>query len=315
MNGTQECSGRIFNIQKYSIYDGYGIRTLVFLKGCPLRCKWCSNPEGISNGFQIMFRKDQCINCGACVNVCPQKIHTIAREKDSPIHKIDRNIPCNGCGECAHRCLKGALSVAGKDISVEETVKNILQDSMFYWRSGGGVTFGGGEATMQSEFLLKTVKECKKNGIHTALETCGFTDWSVMKELIEHVDLFLYDLKHIDSLEHKKLTGQGNEKILKNLEHLFENGAHIIVRMPLVKGYNDSHNVLADSMKYIERISKDQNLDGIDILPYHKLGINKYRQLDMEYTITKDLSYSDDELEVLKEFMGQFSLPVRIIKH
>lgn len=315
MNEATTCKGRIFNIQKYSIYDGQGIRTLVFLKGCPLRCKWCSNPEGISRQYQIMFRQDQCVSCGACVRACPQKIHTFETINDTPVHRIDRSLTCSGCGACAGSCLKGALSVTGREVSVEELVKSIQEDSMFYWSSGGGVTFGGGEATVQSEFLREALKECKKQGIHTAIETCGMTDWPTLQGLMEYVDLFLYDLKHIESAAHKRLTGHGNETILANLEQLFEHHAHIIVRMPLIKGCNDAREDLAKALEYIKRISKDKNLDGVDILPYHKLGINKYKQLGMEYSITEDLSFSDEELAELKEFISRFPLPVRIVKH
>ena len=315
MDDVKGPTGRIFNIQKYSIHDGHGIRTLIFLKGCPLRCKWCSNPEGLSRQFQIMFRKDQCSGCGACASACPQKIHDIVREAEAMVHRVDRSIPCTGCGECVRSCVNAAVSVAGRDVSVEEIIKIIKQDSVFYWSSGGGVTFGGGEATAQSEFLIAALKECKKLGIHTALETCGLTDSSVMEELVKHVDLFLYDIKHIDTGKHTFCTGHGNERMLGNLEWLLQSGAHVIVRMPLIKGYNDSQSDLGDSMDYIKKIGRGHNLDGVEVLPYHKLGINKYEQLDKVYPISEDLAYSDTELGEIEEFFTQFQLPVSVVRH
>ena len=275
MDDAREPTGRIFNIQKYSIHDGQGIRTLIFLKGCPLRCKWCSNPEGLSRRFQIMFRRDQCNGCGACVSACPQNVHSLVQGDGGMIHTIDRSVPCLGCGACVSSCVNAAVSVAGRDVSVEELVKVIQQDSVFYWSSGGGVTCGGGEATAQSEFLIAALKECQRRGIHTALETCGLTDVSVMEELVKYVDLFLYDIKHIDSEKHRTLTGHGNERMLGNLEWLLQSGAHVIIRMPLIKGYNDSRADLSGATNYNGGIRQGHNLDGVEVLPNHKWGINK----------------------------------------
>lgn len=315
MDDAKERKGRIFNIQKYSIHDGQGIRTLVFLKGCPLRCKWCSNPEGLTRQFQIMFRRDRCSGCGACVGACPQKRHALVRAGGGVVHTIDRSLPCLGCGACANSCVNAAVSVAGREVSVEEIVKVIQQDSAFYWSSGGGVTFGGGEATAQPEFLLAALRECRKLGIHTALETCGLTDPAVMEALIPQVDLFLYDIKHIDSKKHESLTGQGNEGLLGNLERLLGGGAQVIIRMPLIKGHNDSRSDLGQAMKYIKELRRGHRLDGVEVLPYHKLGINKYAQLGLDYPISEDLAYSDAELGEIEEYLALFQLPVSVVRH
>ena len=308
--------GTIFNVQKYSIYDGPGIRTLVFLKGCPLKCRWCANPEGISPKQQVMYLKNQCVVCGKCVNVCPVGIHSLFKKEDGEIsHRVDRNIDCIGCRKCEGNCNQGAVSIAGKESSVEEIMDIIIQDSPFYWSSGGGVTIGGGEVTAQPSFALEILKECKNEGIHTAIETCGYTNWSVLEEMSKHVDLFLYDLKHIDSREHEKLVGVSNDKILENMERLLNIGANMIVRMPMIKGLNDSYEALEGAMNFIKRISEGKKLQGIEVLPYHKLGVNKYKQLDMEYAIKEDLGYTNDELERMEAFLSKFNLPIKLIKH
>ncbi|MPQ43632.1 choline TMA-lyase-activating enzyme [Clostridium tarantellae] len=307
--------GKIFNIQKYSIYDGPGVRTIIFLKGCPLKCKWCSNPEGCSLNYDVMYSKTNCKDCGICIDVCPQRKHIMKNINSQFQHEIDRTIKCIGCRECEKKCPHNALHIVGEEKTVEDIMDIIEQDSVFYLTSGGGVTLSGGEATAQGEFALEILKKCKSKGINTAIETCGYTDWDLLKELSNYVDLFLYDIKHIDSEEHKNLVGVPNDKILKNIAKLFHIGANIRVRMPLIKGLNDSDDVLIGTMKFIKAISKGKNLKGVDLLPYHKLGINKYKELGREYSIKEDLTYTQEELQKIEYLLKDFDLPIKVIKH
>lgn len=308
--------GIIFNTQKYSIYDGPGVRTIIFFKGCPLNCKWCSNPEGISKNYDIMYTDNRCSKCGICMSNCSNGIHTIKRSHDgNVVHDIDRDTKCNGCRTCESKCPNNAIRVAGQEKSVDEIISIIEEDSLFYMTSGGGVTLSGGEVAFQPEFALKILKACKEKGIHTAIETCGFANWSVYEKLAKYVDIFLYDIKQIEPDKHKNLVGVDNIKILTNLYKLFDLGAKITIRMPLIKGLNDSEYQLKGAMKFIEIISKNKNLLGIEILPYHKLGINKFEQLDREYTIKEDLSYSETELIEKERFFNNFNLPIQLIRH
>ena len=316
MDSNLEKRGVIFNIQKYSIHDGPGVRTIVFFKGCPLRCRWCSNPEGISSKYQVMTLEDRCISCGKCVEACPQGVHSLHLLSDGSVkHQVNREAICIGCGQCEANCPQEAVRIAGKETTVKEVMDVIMQDSAFYWSSGGGVTLGGGEVTRQPDFAAAILEECKKQGIHTAIETCGYTEWNVMKELAKHVDLFLYDLKHIDSEEHKRLTGVNNERILKNIIGLFQIGANVTVRMPLITNMNDSREALEKAIKFVEIVSKDGNLQGIEVLPYHKLGVSKYKQLGLKYSIDEDFGYTRKQLEEIEEFLKNFNLPIRVVKH
>ncbi|MGX7245242.1 choline TMA-lyase-activating enzyme [Enterococcus quebecensis] len=310
-------TARIFNIQKYSIYDGDGIRTLVFFKGCPLRCKWCSNPESVESGFQVMKQKSLCDDCGICADVCPRNIHKMRTTIDGrKEHFIDREISCSGCRVCEESCPKNALKVMGQDMTIPEIMDIILQDTLFYLSSNGGVTLGGGEVTYQGAFAVELLAECKKNGIHTAIETCGYTKWETMQKFIDVTDLFLFDIKHFDPERHRELVGARNERIMTNLEQLFQAGANVSVRMPLIKGLNDSMETLKNTVLYIKKIQTNGYLKSIDILPYHKLGVAKYEQLGQSYPLQDvDMSYTDDELEKIREYMAQFDLPIRVVKH
>lgn len=309
-------TGIIFNTQKYSIYDGPGVRTIIFFKGCPLNCRWCSNPEGISKNFDVMYTDNRCTKCGICVSNCVKGIHNIKRSHDGKIvHDIDRTIKCLGCRDCETKCSNKAVRIAGQEKTVDEIVNIIQEDSLFYTTSGGGVTLSGGEVASQPEFALKILKACKEKGIHTAVETCGYANWKVYEKLSKYVDLFLYDIKQVDPIIHKELVGVDNIKILTNLYKLFNIGAKIVIRMPLIKGFNDLDYQIKGAMKFIEIISENKNLLGIEVLPYHKLGVNKYEQLNKEYTIKEDLSYSNEDLKEKEELFKSFNLPIQIVRH
>lgn len=318
-----ERKARIFNVQKYSIYDGPGVRTLIFFKGCPLRCLWCSNPEGLERNYQVMYKEDLCVDCGNCIPVCPVHIHYLQDEEDGqlrtksekPRHNVNRSINCVGCRKCETICPKQALSIVGSDKTISEVLEIIQQDMLFYHSSGGGVTLGGGEVTAQPEFATNLLMECKRMGIHTAIETSGYVKLDSLLQIAQFTDLFLYDLKQIDSERHYELTGVRNERILDNLTELIRRGFNVKVRMPLIKGLNDSEDTIRRTLEFLQPFKCHKNFQGIDLLPYHKLGINKYKQLDMNYAITDDLSFKEEELDNLEEFIKEYDLQVEVIRH
>ena len=311
-NNVIERKAFIFNKQKYNMYDGPGVRTLVFFKGCPLRCKWCSNPEGLERKYQIMFKPTTCVSCGSCVPVCPQKIHSISSSGE---HIIDRSIDCIGCGQCVEACIPEALKVAGEQVPISELLEYVEQDRAFYDQSGGGVTLGGGEVTSQPEAAINLLQACKQEGLHTAIETCGYTKKETILRFAEYVDLFLFDLKHIDPDRHFELTGVRNEMILENLEELIMKRNHVKVRMPMLKGINDSEAEIRGVIEFLKPFREFKNFEGIDLLPYHKLGVNKYVQLGMDYPIEGDLSLDDADLDRIEGWIREYDFPVSVIRH
>lgn len=311
-NNVIERKAFIFNKQKYNMYDGPGVRTLVFFKGCPLRCKWCSNPEGLERKYQIMFKPTTCVSCGSCVPVCPQKIHSISSSGE---HIIDRSIDCIGCGQCVEACIPDALKVAGEQVPISELLEYVEQDRAFYDQSGGGVTLGGGEVTSQPEAAINLLQACKQEGLHTAIETCGYTKKETILRFAEYVDLFLFDLKHIDPDRHFELTGVRNEMILENLEELIMKRNHVKVRMPMLKGINDSEAEIRGVIEFLKPFREFKNFEGIDLLPYHKLGVNKYVQLGMDYPIEGDPSLDDADLDRIEGWIREYDFPVSVIRH
>ena len=294
------------------MYDGPCVRTLVFFKGCPLRCKWCSNPEGLERKYQIMFKPTTCVSCGSCVPVCPQKIHSISSSGE---HIIDRSIDCIGCGQCVEACIPDALKVAGEQVPISELLEYVEQDRAFYDQSGGGVTLGGGEVTSQPEAAINLLQACKQEGLHTAIETCGYTKKETILRFAEYVDLFLFDLKHIDPDRHFELTGVRNEMILENLEELIMKRNHVKVRMPMLKGINDSEAEIRGVIEFLKPFREFKNFEGIDLLPYHKLGVNKYVQLGMDYPIEGDPSLDDADLDRIEGWIREYDFPVSVIRH
>ena len=302
----------IFNIQKYNMYDGPGVRTLVFFKGCPLRCPWCSNPEGQLHQYQIMFKREQCTSCGACVQVCPAGLHTVNADAR---HIVDRSRECVGCGCCVNSCPTKALALSGEQRSISSLVEAIEEDRPFYETSGGGLTVGGGEALMQPEALITLLESCHQQFINTAVETCGYTRPEVMAGVAPHVDLFLFDLKHMDTECHKMLTGVHNAVILDNLSWLLENHYNVKVRMPLLRGINDGKREIDRAIDFLLPYRDLANFKGIDLLPYHKLGVHKYIQLDILYKIHEDPSLSSEDLDRLEDVIRKHDFPVAVIRH
>ncbi|WP_346920704.1 choline TMA-lyase-activating enzyme [Clostridium sp. UBA7339] len=311
--GIIERKATIFNIQKYNMYDGDGVRTLIFFQGCPLRCKWCANPEGLVKKHRVMFKSNSCVNCGACVSVCPVGIHTISNETLK--HEVNRDIDCIGCGKCKEACLKSALTIVGEVKTISELLEIVEEDRTFYEVSGGGVTLGGGEVLMQPEAACSLLMACKQSGINTAIETCGYAKLESVLKVAEFTDLFLFDVKHINSDRHFQLTGVRNEQILENLQELLRRKYNVKIRMPLLKGINDSQDEIEKTMEFLTPYKDYKNFKGIDLLPYHKMGVNKYNQLGIEYPIKDDPSLKNEDLDRIEGWIKKYDLHVKVIRH
>lgn len=312
-NGIIERQARIFNIQKYNMYDGPGIRTIVFFQGCPLRCKWCANPEGMVKKNRVMFKRNLCENCLECVDVCPVGIHKINSITNT--HEINRSIDCVGCKKCEEACVKSAINIIGENKTISELLEIIEEDRTFYEMSGGGVTLGGGEVLMQPEAALSLLMACKNAGINTAIETSGYTKTETILKIAEFTDLFLFDIKHINSDEHFKWTGVRNEQILENLKNLLQNKFNVQIRMPLLKGVNDSEEAITKAMEFLLPYKEYKNFKGIDLLPYHKMGVNKYNQLGVEYPVYGDPSLSDEDLNRIESYIKRYNMNTKVVRH
>ena len=269
---SKKLTGIIFDIQRFSIHDGPGIRSAVFMKGCPLSCKWCHNPEGLSSQLQIMYAAEKCIHCGKCAF----------------------------CRECVSVCPSEALTVCGKEYTPQGLYKTLVREKIF-WSGGGGVTFSGGEPLAQSEFVGKTAEILKNDGISVVIDTSGFAAWEKLEPLIGLADCFLYDIKHTDKNKHKLFCGASNEKILDNLRRLSESGAEIVIRIPVIGGFNDDDISLGDMRKFIESLPRRHK---IDIIPYHLLGRNKYELIGLEYRSDDSYFVSKERIEYIRRFFA-----------
>ena len=288
-------SGTIFDIKRFAVHDGPGIRTTVFFKGCPLRCLWCHNPESMKMERQIVFFESKCIGCGECFKRCPNG----ALEATPQGRKYHRD-RCTLCGTCVEYCYAEATVMQGRVVSVEEVIEEVKKDMPFYENSGGGVTLSGGEPAMQPQFCIAVLRESKKAGMHTALDTSGYVKWETFSRILEYVDLVLYDIKHMDPLKHKEYTGLSNRLILSNLRRLDKLGIPIEIRMPMIPGLNDSEGNLSATCEFLSGM---ENVERIKLLPYHRLGEGKYERLDMEYKL-KDLEPPNKaQIGELAEFM------------
>lgn len=297
--------GIIFDIKRYAIHDGPGIRTTVFFKGCPLRCLWCHNPEGLVPEPELTLIKTRCLqDCNECVESCTRE----ALSRPDPNIFIDRE-KCDLCGDCVQVCPTEALEIIGKWMSIEEVMKEIEKDMIFYDDSEGGVTFSGGEPLLQLEFLNALLEECKKKGIHTSLDTSGHAPIESLEKIKDKVDLFLYDIKMIDDEKHKKTTGVSNKSILDNLKKLSEKGNKIVVRIPVIPGINDADE---DISKIAEFITTLGEIKEICLLPYHNIGKHKYEKLDRSFMMKKIEPLSEENKEKIKKNFEHFGFKVRI---
>lgn len=296
---TAQKEACVFNIQRFSVNDGPGIRTTVFFKGCNLRCAWCHNPESISPLPQLEENVDKCIGCGACARVCPVGAHTMKEG----LHSFDRSL-CVGCGACADSCYAEALVMAGRTVTLEQVMKEIGEDAIYYKNSGGGVTFSGGECMLQLDFLRLCLRACREAGIHTAIDTAGNVPWSSFEAVLEDTDLFLYDLKAADKDLHKALTGVENTLILANLTKLAQSGAKVTLRIPVIPGCNDGE----EELRAMASIAHGAGLEGVELMPYHRLGEGKYPSLGMSYRLAGTKAPSKEEMNKIKEIMKEYGL-------
>ncbi|MDO9465364.1 MAG: glycyl-radical enzyme activating protein [bacterium] len=296
-------TGTVFNIQRYSIHDGPGIRTTVFLKGCPLNCWWCQNPESQLSGQEMVFWEDRCIGCGVCSLNCPSS--AIQMKNKKPVTDKEK---CILCGKCIEKCPALAREMIGKKLTTEEVIKEAEKDLVFYEESGGGVTFSGGEPLGQSEFLESLLICCQEKKIHTAVDTSGYISWGILDKITPKIDLFLYDLKIMDSERHKKYTGVSNELILENLKKLSSIHNNIFIRFPVIPGINDDYQNIRETGEFLSSLKIAQ----VNLLPYHYIGIDKYGRLGRTYKLATTQSPSEEKLSEVSAILRKFNLKVKL---
>lgn len=296
--------GLIYDIQRYSIHDGPGIRTVAFLKGCPLKCLWCQNPESQSAEPEIMFRPRRCIGCRECIKVCP---HQAIRDTNG-VRRIERSL-CDGCGRCVQACPAGASTLAGRKISVDELVAELERDRAFYEESAGGITLSGGEPLFQADFVRQVLARCRDKGLHTAVETSGYAPWAIVEQILPYTDLVLYDLKHMDTAKHAEFTGRGNEPILRNLKMISTKMAPVIIRIPVIPGYNDSDENIESIACFVRQL---ETIREIHLLPYHKLGEPKYAMLGRKYQPAITEVPRSERLESLADHFRRYGFVVQL---
>jgi pyruvate formate lyase activating enzyme len=296
-----EKTGIIFNIQKFSIHDGPGIRTTVFMKGCPLRCRWCSNAESMNPEPELGIIKSLCNNCGKCIDVCPEKAISL---DDNDFIRINRD-KCTACGECVAVCSPEALTIYGKRVTVDEVFKEVSRDKSFYEGSEGGVTVSGGEPLRQADFVAELFQRCHQAGIGTCLDTCGYAATDKLKEVLAFTDYVLCDVKHMDAELHKQFTGVPNDLILNNARVIAESGVTVLYRIPLIKDVNDTVENITRTAQFMKSLG---NSAAIELLPYHRLGIGKYQTLGRSYPGEDFVTPSSEEVESVRCIFEEYGI-------
>ena len=315
----KELTGKVYDIQGFSVQDGPGIRTTVFLKGCPLRCPWCHSPESQEFHTQLAWISVRCVGvaeCGKCLSACGKGVITpgkltrepAAQEEIRHIH-IDR-AACDNCGDCAVSCRYKALYMCGTDYTVEELVKRVSKDIPFYERSGGGVTLSGGEPLSQPEFILQLAKALKERDIHTAIDTTGCVQTKVMEAVLPYTDLFLYDLKHMNAEQHSAGTGVSNELILRNAQSIAKSGGKMQIRIPVIPNFNDSEENIIQTGKFCRSLGDAVAI--VQLLPYHNLGVMKYQRIDDSKVVLEAEPPSDEKICSIKKLLEDLGLLVTV---
>lgn len=302
--GPGKMKGLVFDIQRFSVHDGPGIRTVVFLKGCSLRCFWCQNPEGLHPKPEIMFYPERCIGCRRCLSVCRQGAHVI---RDG-LHEYLRE-RCVACAKCTESCFSGALQITGKLMTVNEVMEEVLRDSVFYELSNGGVTLSGGDPVFQHDFSVAILERSKAEGLHTAIETSANCSWKALSKLLPVTDLVIMDIKHLHPTRHLEATGASNERILENARRLAESGKPLIIRVPVIPTVNDE----PEEIQAIARLVRAfQNLQYLELLPFHRLGEGKYRALGLDYRASRLEAPPREKMRQLAAQAGECGVEVRV---
>ena len=312
-------TGKLYDIQGFSVQDGPGIRTTVFLKGCPLRCPWCHSPESQQFHSQLIWMHLKCIgieSCGRCIPACPKDAispgkmsYSAKTEQDIQLVHVDRKL-CDDCFACVKACNQKALDVCGEDWTVEDLVTRLERDKPFFETSEGGVTISGGECLSQPEFTTALAKALKERGIHVAIDTTGFCAAERIEQILPYTDLFLYDLKHMDSTAHKQMVGVPNEPILANARLIAESGGKLQVRMPVIPMLNESDENVEATAAFCKELGDAVTL--VQLLPYHNLGVMKYQRLDDEAQIVEAVPPTEKKIQHIKELFEAHGLPVSV---
>ncbi|MCF0121259.1 MAG: glycyl-radical enzyme activating protein [Oscillospiraceae bacterium] len=319
MEEKKELTGKFYDIQGFSVHDGPGIRLTLFMKGCPLRCLWCHSPESQEFPTELNWMEVKCVGvekCGECLHVCPHDAISLGKKKaaltgdgEITLVKVDRH-KCDNCGKCAEACTSKALYMCGTDYTVDEIMQRVHRDVPFFKRSGGGVTISGGECLCQPEFLIEVLKRCKAEGIHTAVDTTGFQKWEIIEQVLPYTDLFLYDIKGMDSALHKQVTGVPNELILENARKIAAAGGKFQIRIPTIPMVNDSVEAYDAMGKFICELGDAVEI--VQLLPYHNLGVVKWERLGRDHPALEAVAPSDEKMQARKAQLEAMGLKVMI---